>query len=325
MSNEVLIKNGDKANWGMDNAPIEPERLPEGYPRKEVVTIEWDGNTAGRAHFNIAGYSYYKVSDLYFDKGDLIYYYGSLANGNQIGSIEVSEQGVMWGNSIVWFVGSPTTIDDPINHGETISIPEAGLYVYGNETNYLKNLTISYVKKIASEFLPEGYPRKERCIIEWDGNTDGRASFESQGLTYYKVSDLTPDLDGAKYKITHPSVNSEGTLRIVNISDGAFEYTDTKSINLILAIVVNLEETGDIENGTYFLYSAMSEGIMYTSTVNKSGIHPISSGFLPLATPTAAGAMKQAAAVADVTAAPTAEEFNALLKSLRDAGILATE
>ena len=32
-----------------------------------------------------------------------------------------------------------------------------------------------------------------------------------------------------------------------------------------------------------------------------------------------------AAAVANVTAAPTAKEFNALLKSLRDAGILATE
>lgn len=42
-------------------------------------------------------------------------------------------------------------------------------------------------------------------------------------------------------------------------------------------------------------------------------------------TPTdCAGTMKQAAAVADVTAAPTAEEFNALLNSLRDAGILAT-
>ena len=39
----------------------------------------------------------------------------------------------------------------------------------------------------------------------------------------------------------------------------------------------------------------------------------------------AAGVIKQASAVANVTAAPTAEEFNALLKSLRDAGILATE
>ena len=33
---------------------------------------------------------------------------------------------------------------------------------------------------------------------------------------------------------------------------------------------------------------------------------------------------KQAAAVADATTAPTKEEFNALLTSLRNAGILAT-
>lgn len=225
----------------------------------------------------------------------------------------------MWGDSIVWFVGSPTTIDNPINHGETISIPEAGLYVYGNETNYLKNLTISYVKKIASEFLPDGYSRKERCIIEWDGTTDGRASFKIKERTYYKVSDLTPDLDGAKYKATRPLADSEGTLKIVNVSGGAFEYTDTRYIDLIWAIVINSEETGDIENGTYFVYLAMDEGIMYTSTVNKSGIYPISSDFLPAATTTAAGAMKQAAAVAD------GSDLNALLASLRAAGILATE
>ena len=33
--------------------------------------------------------------------------------------------------------------------------------------------------------------------------------------------------------------------------------------------------------------------------------------------------MKQGAAVKDAAAAPTQEEFNALLKSLRDAGIIA--
>ena len=38
MSNEVLIKNGNRAEWGADSAPIEPERLPEGYPRKTVQT-----------------------------------------------------------------------------------------------------------------------------------------------------------------------------------------------------------------------------------------------------------------------------------------------
>lgn len=36
-----------------------------------------------------------------------------------------------------------------------------------------------------------------------------------------------------------------------------------------------------------------------------------------------AGGMKQGASVKDAAAAPTKEEFNALLKSLRDAGIIA--
>ena len=45
---------------------------------------------------------------------------------------------------------------------------------------------------------------------------------------------------------------------------------------------------------------------------------------LPTATTKALGGVKQAAAVSDAAAAPTQEEFNALLKSLRDAGILAS-
>ena len=45
---------------------------------------------------------------------------------------------------------------------------------------------------------------------------------------------------------------------------------------------------------------------------------------LPVATTAALGGVKQAAAVADVAAAPTMEEFNGLLASLRTAGILAS-
>lgn len=44
---------------------------------------------------------------------------------------------------------------------------------------------------------------------------------------------------------------------------------------------------------------------------------------LPAATAGALGGVKMAAAVSDVAAAPTMEEFNALLASLRAAGILA--
>lgn len=45
---------------------------------------------------------------------------------------------------------------------------------------------------------------------------------------------------------------------------------------------------------------------------------------LPAATTSALGGVKMAAAVADVAAAPTQTEFNALLASLRAAGILAS-
>lgn len=45
---------------------------------------------------------------------------------------------------------------------------------------------------------------------------------------------------------------------------------------------------------------------------------------LPAATTAALGGVKQAAAVADAAAAPTKEEFNGLLTSLRAAGILAS-
>jgi hypothetical protein len=130
--------------------------------------------------------------------------------------------------------------------------------------------------------LPEGYPWKEQGVtIEWDGTTDGRASIESQGTTYYKVSDLTPDLDGAKYKLTQSSVNSEGTLKALDTSGGVSTYTDTRFDDLILACVVNVEETESIENGTYFLYYGMEGNAAYTSMIDKSSVHTMSVEFLP--------------------------------------------
>lgn len=45
---------------------------------------------------------------------------------------------------------------------------------------------------------------------------------------------------------------------------------------------------------------------------------------LPEAKPDTLGGVKQAAAVSDAAAAPTQEEFNGLLNSLRAAGILAS-
>lgn len=60
MSNEVLIKNGNRAEWGADSAPIDPERLPEGYPYDMRTIIYWDGVTEGKELVNDI---WLKVSD----------------------------------------------------------------------------------------------------------------------------------------------------------------------------------------------------------------------------------------------------------------------
>lgn len=120
-------------------------------------------------------------------------------------------------------------------------------------------------------------------------------------------------IEGETYDVTfnnrafHPiaTKNDEGNLALTCYDEG-FEVLDIIQIR----------------QNNYYLTGISSGNCTIIGPAET--IHPIAEEFLPYATQTAAGAMKQAAAVANVTAAPTAEEFNALLKSLRDAGILAT-
>ena len=188
MSNEVLIKNGNKANWGMDNAPIDPERLPEGYPYKAIEKVAL-------------------VENMSVEPG--------------------------------YHTPSTYEVDFEFTVGETYT-------------------------------------------VEWNGKT-------------YECTAALMEGTGVI-----------GNLIIMGIGD------DTGEPFVMYTYGGNLYIKGEGDTAILSIYGVAEI------------IHPISSDFLPPATPTAAGAMRQAAAVANVTAAPTAEEFNALLKSLRDAGILAT-
>lgn len=199
MSNEVLVKQGNKAEWARDNAPIDPKRLPEGYPYKGQSEVEVLPETS-------------------------------------LSLTETGQDGIF-----LWTGGSSFDIE------------------VGKQYKVIWD---------GSEYLVEG---KE------DGN-------ESQRIQYIGNAALS---GGGGEDTGEPFV--------ITVMEGYGQYFGTSAGEHTVSIFGYAETT-----------------------------HPISSDFLPLATPTTAGAMKQAAAVANVTAAPTAEEFNALLKSLRDAGILAT-
>lgn len=172
--------------------------------------------------------------------------------------------------------------------------------------------------------VPEGYPYKEsnKTVIEWDGNAEGLETF---GGDYYKVSDKVfteAELIGSVasiYNYTTGTRDVELTDNLVSDGGGGTVTVITDGGNV--PSIISSDGTS-ITAGTYFLLQ--DDSYIAKLIYGAETTHPISSDFLPLATPTTAGAMKQAAAVANVTAAPTAEEFNALLKSLRDAGILAT-
>ena len=69
---------------------------------------------------------------------------------------------------------------------------------------------------------------------------------------------------------------------------------------------------------------------MPVSVIRQSGssvaVHTLqeSAAAVTAATPTVMGAVKQAAAISDLTAAPTQADFNGLLAKLRAAGILSS-
>lgn len=177
---------------------------------------------------------------------------------------------------------------------------------------------------------PEGYPCEIKSVIEFD--VDG-----SKDYTIYipdeftKISDATPaDLVGSKLTV-HIDVGDEaldvdgsliGSMSTdAGITAYAFKGNDNTVLDVLLIAVIDASNTKGYETGTFvFTAGGTANGVL--TMIEKQ---PISSSYLPAATNLTLGAVRQAAAVANVTAAPTAEEFNALLKSLRDAGILATE
>lgn len=191
--------------------------------------------------------------------------------------------------------------------------------------------------------FPDGYPYKEgkRTIIEWDGNTNGKETFGfgniSNPFKFYKVSDVTVsagDLLGAASSVYIASIDRSVNIKVT--SDLIMDYSEYGSIMImspenneepIVVVILDSDKMAasgiNASEGIYFFSDSSS--FIDMLTYGSETIHPMARDFLPHATTTTPGTVKQMPYLPNATgAAPTAEEFNALLKSLRDAGILAT-
>lgn len=165
MSEEkVLTLRGKRAVWapGGGSGPIDPKRLPEGYPYKEQseTVIEWDGNTEGRA--TITGKNF-KVTDIALSglAGNQVILYNNGVLEEHIISGETVEGDLRYYS---------ITLDEGAYAGESLtvlwSIPaenayslEGGTYFYWeNENVYLSEVSAvtETIHPMAPEFLPAG-------------------------------------------------------------------------------------------------------------------------------------------------------------------------
>ena len=310
----LYINDKEKAEWG----------YPEGYPYKEQTKTEFAilgkvtlVNDQGRYTGTVYVPETFSVDEKYiviFDGESYIVTVMEDDNAWAVGNLLLAATGTQVGNGVPFFI-QIIYDDDFKKYAMTITALPTETNIHTVEIyTFRENIHTIY-----TEYLPEGYPYTEAAeIVCAETTVENGASIKNPLSTMLTA--------GYKYKVVHNDISYE-CIAYESTFDG---YPCVSIGNMSLH---SPSLSGG--NGEPFVFASIplfdlsiggfSEIGNHTFSIERSEIfYPIAAEFLPLATPTIAGTVKQAAAVADVTAAPTAEEFNALLKSLRDAGILAT-
>ena len=132
--------------------------LPEGYPYKTGMTIEWDGNTEGL--YSLGG-TMFRVSDAIISNDDLK---NSIVTMNNGGSMNVKD---MWGQlESMGMVTEDCVFADAVmvarkdnceltTPGGTTTIEKAGVYFLRySASQYVASLTFGEVHPMAEEFMP---------------------------------------------------------------------------------------------------------------------------------------------------------------------------
>ena len=126
---------------------------------------------------------------------------------------------------------------------------------YDTTTTHTIGVTTSpeTITPMAYDYMPEGYPKKRGCSIEWDGNTDGLVSVLEM---LYKVSDLVPtndELIGSTVELSNGNKNEITSAYIQAVSE---DITGVGKGDIFIAVVKKdnaiFEDTTFPQKGTYF-------------------------------------------------------------------------
>lgn len=138
---------------GGGTGPIDPKRLPEGYPYKEGVTIEWDGNTEG---LDVVADTYYRVSDAIVSDEQIKVGVMADANGNEQAVTAIAP----WDT----FVSMGYVTEDVTSVESVVFVRKDGAVFQGvtfNKTGVyfmalVRKFTTEIIHTMAPEFLPAG-------------------------------------------------------------------------------------------------------------------------------------------------------------------------
>lgn len=126
------------------------------------------------------------------------------------------------------------------------------------------------------------YEENNQTVIEWDGNTEGRDSFEFSVATFYKVSDLVPQEDtvvGGTLAFSSGESMSVGTDTIVAGEGGYIIFEPAIVMKSTKATIADIPIEAP-STGIYFVSYGASE---YTSslTYGSTIVHPLDEKWIP--------------------------------------------
>ena len=149
---------------------IRKDSLPEGYPYKEGVSIEWDGNTDGLHTEN----GLYLISEAIitndeFKNGYITEVSSTYPDGQTLSVAEywsviesqgiVSEDYLVFPQGMIALIRKPNTV---VTEANNATFEKAGVYV-SVSSSYVSKISTGFTVKMSQEFLPD-------CAVQSTGN-----------------------------------------------------------------------------------------------------------------------------------------------------------
>ena len=296
-----------QSDWNQ-NDPTKPDYIKNRthYEEGSGGVIEWDGLTESLENVDsvdINGHVFYKISDLTPSKEELV---GSVWTVNENTMVmpeeQISEMFVTSNKNVMYGGDGLAVIYDTTfeSYDETCVAPSVGTYVdpvgwfafsitYGSTTIHTLDEkfipdTIARTSDIPESFSGSWNDLTDKpfetgsTIIEWDGSTENRDTFEFNGVVYYKLSDVLPTPDEVIGGIVESNAGDVDTIdtNLIVIGENGFAVSSIMFVQSEIFTVANISATAP----SIGCYGAITP-IGYVTKLTYESVKTLDEKFIP--------------------------------------------